>query len=134
MADGTAQDYALLTCIENEETVVCTLLHDIGDHLAPANHSEVAAAMLRPDVSEKNYWIVKHHGVFQCFYYFHHVGQDPNARDRWRDHPYYRATVDFCAKLRPELLRPRLFSGPSRVLRADGASRALRGPLIRPDT
>lgn len=82
---------------EDEETVVCVLLHDIGDHLAPANHSEVAAAMLRPYVSERNYWIVKHHGVFQGFYYFHHTGGDPRARDRWRDHPHYQATVDFCA-------------------------------------
>ena len=81
---------------EDEETVVCVLLHDIGDHLAPANHSEVAAAVLRPFVSEKNYWIVKHHGVFQGYYYFHHVGMDPNARDQWRDHPYYQATIDFC--------------------------------------
>ncbi len=83
---------------EDEETVVCVLLHDIGDYLAPANHSEVAAAVLRPYVSEKNYWIVKHHGVFQGKYYFHHIGADPDARDRWRDHPYYQATVDFCAR------------------------------------
>ncbi|MGH3502628.1 MAG: HD domain-containing protein [Nocardioidaceae bacterium] len=82
---------------EDEETVVCTLLHDIGDYLAPANHSEVAAAVLRPYVSEKNYWIVKHHGVFQGVYYFHFQGDDPHARDRWRDHPWYQATVDFCA-------------------------------------
>jgi len=83
---------------EDEEMVVCALLHDVGDYLAPANHSEVAAAMLRPYISEKNYWIIKHHGVFQGFYYLHHQGQDPNARDRWRDHPHYQATVDFCAK------------------------------------
>jgi predicted HD phosphohydrolase len=82
---------------EDEETVVCVLLHDIGDYLAPANHSEVAAAVLRPYVSEKNYWIVKHHGVFQGVYYFHHIGADPQARERWKDHPYYQATVDFCA-------------------------------------
>ena len=82
---------------EDEEMVVCALLHDIGDHLAPANHSEVAAAVLRPYISEKNYWIVKHHGVFQGYYYFHHLGLDRNARDRWRDHPYFQATVDFCA-------------------------------------
>ena len=24
-------------------------------------------------------------------------GLDRNARDRWRDHPHYQATVDFCA-------------------------------------
>ena len=82
---------------EDEETVVCALLHDIGDHLGPANHSEVAAAVLRPYVSAKNYWIVKHHGVFQGYYYFHHLGMDRNARDQWRDHEHYQATVDFCA-------------------------------------
>lgn len=81
---------------EDEETVVCVLLHDIGDYLAPANHSEVAAAVLRPYVSEKNYWIVKHHGVFQGKYYFHFIGSDPDARDRWKEHPHYQATVDFC--------------------------------------
>jgi len=81
---------------EDEETVVCALLHDIGDYLAPGNHSEAAAAVLRPYVSEKNYWIVKHHGVFQGYYYFEHVGMDPHARDQWREHPYYQGTVDFC--------------------------------------
>ncbi len=82
---------------EDEETVVVVLLHDIGDILAPANHSEVAAAMLRPYVSEKNYWIVKHHGLFQEKYYAQHYGRDPDARDRFKDHPYYDATVRFCA-------------------------------------
>jgi predicted HD phosphohydrolase len=53
--------------------------------------------MLRPYVSDKNYWIVKHHGVFQGYYYFHHVGMDRDARDHWRDHEHYQATVDFCA-------------------------------------
>lgn len=82
---------------EDEETVVCVLLHDIGDYLAPANHSEVAAAVLRPYVSDKNYWMVKHHGVFQGVYYFQHTGANPHLRERWRDHPYFQATVDFCA-------------------------------------
>jgi hypothetical protein len=71
--------------------------HDIGDMLVPANHSEVAAAVVRPYVSERNHWIMKHHGVFQGVYWFHHVGADPNARDRYADHPWYQACVDFCA-------------------------------------
>jgi predicted HD phosphohydrolase len=83
---------------EDEETIVVALLHDIGDILAPANHSEVAAAMLRPYVSERNHWIVKHHGLFQEVYYAHHQGGDPNARDRFRDHEHYDATVRFCAE------------------------------------
>lgn len=82
---------------EDEETVVCALVHDIGDMLAPATHSEVAAAVVRPYVSERNYWIMRHHGVFQGVYWFHHVGADPNARDRYADHPWYQACVDFCA-------------------------------------
>ena len=32
---------------------------------APYNHGEVAAAILKPYVSEKTYWIVKHHPVLQ---------------------------------------------------------------------
>ena len=82
----------------DDETIVCALLHDIGDILAPNNHSAVAADLLAPFVSEKNEWIVRHHGVFQGYYYFHHYGQDRNARDRYRDHEYYEACVEFCAR------------------------------------
>ena len=79
-----------------EEVVVVALLHDIGDMLAPMNHSEMAAAILRPYVSEESYWIVKRHGLFQAYYYAHHLGGDRNARERFRDHPYFDATVKFC--------------------------------------
>ncbi|MEM7431517.1 MAG: HD domain-containing protein [Pseudomonadota bacterium] len=79
------------------ETIACALLHDIGDVIAPANHSQVAAAMLAPYVSEKNHWIIRHHGLFQGYYYFHYMGQDRHARERHKDHPYYQACVDFCA-------------------------------------
>ena len=82
---------------EDDEMVVCALLHDIGDVLGPANHAEVAAAVLRPYLSPRSWWIVRHHGLFQGVYWFHHVGADPHARDRYRDHPHYQATVDFCA-------------------------------------
>lgn len=81
-----------------DETIACALLHDIGDVLAPTNHSQVAAALLRPYVSEKNHWIVEHHGLFQGYYWFHHYDQDRNARDRHRDHPYYEDCVEFCAR------------------------------------
>ena len=81
----------------DEETVVCALLHDIGDILAPANHSQVAAALLAPYVSERNHWIIKHHGIFQGYYWFHFAGGDRHARERYRDHQYYQACVDFCA-------------------------------------
>lgn len=82
----------------DEETIVCTLLHDIGDVIAPTNHSQVAAALLRPYVSEQNCWVVEHHGLFQGYYYFHHYGQDRNQRDRYKDHPHYEACVEFCER------------------------------------
>ena len=82
----------------DEETVVCALLHDIGDVLGPHNHSEIAAAVLRPYISAKNHWVVKHHGLFQGYYWMEHYGQDKNARERHKDHPYYQACVDFCAR------------------------------------
>jgi predicted HD phosphohydrolase len=82
----------------DEETVVVALLHDIGDPIAPDNHSEVAAAILRPFVSEDNYWLLKHHGVFQGYYYFDKIGQDRDARARFRDHPCYEKTVMFCER------------------------------------
>lgn len=142
MADGTAEDYALLGRLETayaagtadrvlayfraqestlegypvsrqqhalqsatralrdgaeEEMVVAALLHDIGDALAPYSHGEFAAAIIRPFVSERTYWIVRYHGLFQAYYYAHHTGGDRNARDRFREHPWYQACVDFCA-------------------------------------
>ena len=80
----------------DEETIVCALLHDIGDLFAPDNHSEVAAAILRPYVCERNYWIIKHHGMFQGYYFFHHLDKDRNLRDFFKDHQYYKPCVDFC--------------------------------------
>ncbi len=79
------------------EMTVAALLHDIGDALAPENHSELAASILRPYVSQKTYWVVKHHGIFQGYYFFHHIGLDRDLRNRYKDHPYYQACADFCA-------------------------------------
>ena len=81
-----------------EEMTVAALLHDIGDCLSPENHAEMAASVLRPYVSEKTYWVLKHHGVFQGYYFFHHVGGNRNARDQYKDSKYYQDCVDFCEK------------------------------------
>ena len=81
---------------ESEEMIVATLLHDIGDDLAPMNHSQYAASILRPYVSEKTYWVIKHHGFFQTYYSAEHLGGDKNARDKFKDHEHYDATISFC--------------------------------------
>ena len=78
---------------ESDEMIVAALLHDIGDELAPMNHSEYAAAILKPYVSEKTHWIVEKHGEFQMYYYAHHLGGD-----RYKNHKYYQDTINFCEK------------------------------------
>ncbi len=82
----------------DEEYVVMALLHDIGDTLAPYNHTDVAAVILKPFVSERTHWIVAHHGVFQGYYFFHHLGLDRNMRDQFKDSPYYEDCAEFVAK------------------------------------
>jgi len=81
----------------DEEMIAAALLHDIGDELAPYNHSALAAAILQPYVRPEITWIVQHHGLFQNYYYVHHFGGDRHARERLRDHPWYEACVHFCA-------------------------------------
>lgn len=81
----------------DEEYVVCALLHDIGDTLACSNHPDIAAAILKPYVSEANVWMLQHHGVFQGHYYFHHVGLDREMRERHEGHVFYERTAEFCA-------------------------------------
>ena len=81
-----------------EEMVVAGLLHDIGDMLAPDNHSQLAAAVLWPYVSERTHWVIQHHGIFQGYYFWHHLGGDRDARERYRGHPHFAACADFCEK------------------------------------
>ena len=81
---------------ESNEMIVATLLHDIGDDLAPMNHSQYAASILRPYVSDRTYWIILHHGLFQTYYSAHHLGRDRNSREKFKNHKYYQDTIDFC--------------------------------------
>ncbi len=80
----------------NDELIVAALLHDIGDELAPLNHSEYAATVLKPYVSEKTRWIVEKHGEFQMYYYAHHLGGNRNQREKYKGHKYYEDTINFC--------------------------------------
>ena len=81
---------------EDLEMIIAILFHDIGDELAPYSHSEMAASILRPFVSEKIYWIIKHHGVFQMYYYAHYTGGNKNAREVFINNPWYEDAIQFC--------------------------------------
>jgi predicted HD phosphohydrolase len=81
----------------DDELIVAALIHDVGDDLAPYNHSEIAAGIIRPYVRPEVTWIVEQHGLFQTYYYAHHYDRDRHAREKFRDHPWYQACQDFCA-------------------------------------
>ena len=99
--DGRSADY-----------VVAALVHDIGDELAPYSHSELAAAVIRPYVSEKLYWIIKTHGVFQMYYYGEQMGLDKNTRDCFAEHEWYKDAVEFCEKYDENCFDPDYISEP----------------------
>lgn len=80
----------------DEEYVVCALMHDIGDLLGTYNHAELGAAIMKPFVSEANYWMLENHGIFQGYYFFHHIGLDRDAREAFRGHEHFEYTAQFC--------------------------------------
>ena len=80
------------------EMIVAALVHDIGDELAPENHSQLAAAVLRPYVREEVTWTVLVHGAFQMLYYGHHLHLDQHARDEYRDHQWFDTCANFCER------------------------------------
>jgi len=81
---------------ETEPFVVMALLHDIGDTLGSYNHPEIAAAILKPFVDDKLHWIAEHHGIFQGYYFFHHLGMDRDMREAFRGHEHFEDTARFC--------------------------------------
>ena len=99
--DGRAEDY-----------VVMALIHDIGDTLGSFNHPEIAAAMLRPFVSEELHWVAEKHGVFQGYYFFHYIGADRDMREAWRGHPHFQACAEFCEKYDQAAFDPAYESAP----------------------
>jgi len=78
--------------------MVATVLHDIGDGLAPQNHDHFAAEIIRPFLREEVVWTVEHHGAFQMVYYAHHYGWNQFEREQYTASPYYQSCVDFCER------------------------------------
>jgi len=80
------------------DMIVAALLHDLGDELAPDNHSQLAASILRPYVRAQVTWIIEMHGLFQMRYYAHYLGKDPDGYLAYRDHPWFEDCVNFCER------------------------------------
>jgi predicted HD phosphohydrolase len=80
----------------DDEYVFCALIHDIGDLLGPLNHADVAAAVVKPFVSDQNHWMVEKHAIFQGYYFFHLLGLDRDLREQFRGHEWFDYTAEFC--------------------------------------
>jgi predicted HD phosphohydrolase len=91
----------------DDEYVFCALLHDIGDTLGSFNHSDVAAAIVKPFVSEQNHWMVDKHATFQGYYYFHLLGFNRDEREKYRGHEWFDYTAEFCAEYDQVAFDPR---------------------------
>ena len=115
----------------DEEYVVCALLHDIGDLVCPTNHADMAAAMLRPYVSQRNHWLVANHTVFQGYYYFQHLSANRFAREVFRGHPDFEYTAQFCELYDQNSFDPRYDSMPLSAF-APMVSRLLETPRHMP--
>jgi hypothetical protein len=55
-----------------------------------------AAVIVQPFVSEENHWMVEHHAIFQGYYFFHFLGLDRDMRKKFRGHPHFGKTEEFC--------------------------------------
>ena len=80
------------------EMIIAALIHDLGDDLAPMNHSQLAAAIIRPYVRAEVTWVIEHHGVFQLYYHGEAEGVDKNARDIFAGHKWFESCDRFCQR------------------------------------
>lgn len=80
---------------EDEEFVVCALLHDVGQELDPFSHDQIAARILKPFVGEINHWVVENHQVFQLRFRVNSKF-DLNACEKYRGHPGFEKALYFC--------------------------------------
>jgi predicted HD phosphohydrolase len=79
----------------DDEMVVASLCHDIGKAVSVPNHPKIAAEILKPYVREEIYQVIRAHQDFQGRHYYHHFGGDPDARDRYRDEPWFALGEQF---------------------------------------
>jgi predicted HD phosphohydrolase len=82
----------------DEEDVVVALLHDVGFITCPLTHGDFAAALMGAYISDRNHWMLQHHGTFQNLHSPHLPGVNQHERDLWKGNPHYDWTAEFVAK------------------------------------
>lgn len=79
----------------DDEMVVASLCHDIGKAVSVPNHPRIAAEILKPYVRPEIYDVIRVHQDFQGRHYYHHFGGDPDAREQYRDEPWFELAAQF---------------------------------------
>lgn len=77
----------------DEEEIVVALFHDLGFVVCPDNHGEFSATLLANYVSDKHYWMLRHHAAFLDYHVQEHPDSNAEAREKYRGHPYYEYTA-----------------------------------------
>jgi len=96
----------------DEETVVVCLLHDIGFIACLDMHGQFAAALLGAYISDANWWMLRHHAVFQNVHVHEYPGVDRHERERWRGHPHFEWTATFVERYDQAATDPRFDCAP----------------------
>ena len=86
----------------------------IGDTLSPYNHPDIAAAIVKPFVSEANYFMVKHHGEFQGYYFWDlHWSSTPTLATSTATARTSKRTARILWRVRPNRLQRELRQQPA---------------------
>ena len=63
-------------------------------------------------MSGANHWMVEHHGIFQGYYFWHHLGMDRDTRDLFDGHEHYDHCATFCSEYDAPAFDPSYDSNP----------------------
>jgi predicted HD phosphohydrolase len=86
-----------------DELVLISLCHDVGKAVSLANHSGIAAELLRPFVSDANYHVVQSHTQFQARFWL----EKSDVYLEHKDQPWFDKAVTFSTEWDQESMDPR---------------------------
>jgi predicted HD phosphohydrolase len=89
-----------------DEYVLCALLHDIGDTIGQFDHGLIAGAVVKPFVAPELRWMVENHADFQGYFFYEFIGADKDRRERFRGHPSFDLTAEFCEEYDEQAFDP----------------------------
>jgi len=100
-----------------EEDIVVALLHDVGFIVCPERHGAFAAELLGAYVSERNYWMLRHHQEIGDLKTEHGHGASTSEAqwERWRGHPHFDWTLEFVQRYDLNAIDPSYENAPLEV-------------------